>query len=180
VQRDGLFIGHGGARHDMNADVAEAFLVALYPPWSTFFEQTLPALIRELQGHLVACTERALTALRASEEIAEAVHSRFFEREALALIDRERVEIIGAVIEALREELREDYRALLQTDEPLTKQQVVQGVATAVLEKQAALRDASTDELDTWLGELVENLGVLLHEEIDSRRDRLRQITRPD
>ncbi|HUP75099.1 MAG TPA: dynamin family protein [Acidimicrobiales bacterium] len=180
VQRDGLFVGHGGARHDMNADVAEAFLVALYPAWSGFFEEMVPALIRGLQGQLVASTERALADLGATEATAEAVHSRFFEREASALIDRERVEIIGAVIEALREELREDYRSLLQTDEPLTKQEVVQGVATAVLGKQTALRDASTDELDTWLGDLVENLGQLVRDEIDARRDRLRQITRPD
>ena len=180
VQRDGLFVGHGGARHDLNADIAESFLVALYPAWSTFFEEALPPLIRQLQAYLVAGTERALTDLGATAATAAAVHSRFFEREALALIDRERVEIIGAVIEALREELRAEYRSLLQADEPLTKQQIVHGVAAAALGKQTVLRDAATDELDTWLGDLVENLGELVHAEIASRRDRLRQITRPN
>ena len=107
------------------------------------------------------------------------MHSRFFEREALALIERERVEIIGAVIEALREELRADYRSLLQADEPLTKQQIVQEVAAAVLEKQSALRDAATDELDTWLSDLVEQ-----PRRAGARRDRVArrsaaQITRP-
>ncbi len=179
VQRDGLFVGHGGARHDMNADVAESFLVALYPAWSSFFEETLPSLIRQLQGQLVTETDRALTDLGATESIAQAVHSRFFEREAIALIERERVEIIGAVIEALREELRDDYRSLLQADEPLTKQQIVQEVAAGVIEKQSALRDAVTDELDTWLSDLAENLGELVHDEIASRGDRLRQVTRP-
>lgn len=178
VQRDGLFVGHGGARHDMNADVAESFLVALYPAWSAFFEETLPTLIRRLQVDLVAGTERALTDLGATTEMGEAVHSRFFEREAMALIDRERVEVIGAVIEALREELRADYRSLLKADEPLTKQQILQGVASAVLDKQTVLRDAATDELDTWLGDLAESLGELVHDEIAARADRLRQITR--
>ena len=63
VQRDGLFIGHGGARHDMNADVAESFLVALYPAWSAFFEEALPALIRRVaglsRGRHRACTDRS-------------------------------------------------------------------------------------------------------------------------
>jgi hypothetical protein len=180
VQRDGLFVGHGGARHDMNADVAESFLVALYPAWSTFFEEALPDLIRGLQGHLAAGTERALTDLGATLVMGEAVHAQSFEREAMALIGRERVEVIGAVIEALREELRADYRSLLQADEPLTKQQIVQGVASAVLDKQTVLRDAATDELDTWLGDLAESLGQLVHDEIAARADRLRQITRPD
>jgi Dynamin family len=178
VQRDGLFVGHGGARHDMNADVGESFLVALSPAWTAFFEETVPTLIRQLQGRLVPATERALADLGATDTIAQAVHSRFFEREALALIERERVEIIGAVIEALREELRADYRALLQADEPLTKQRIVQEVAAVALEKQNALRDAVTDELDTWLSDLADNLGELVHDEIVSRGDRLRQITR--
>jgi len=179
VQRDGLFVGHGGARHDMNADVGQSFFVALYPAWSAFFEEKVPTLVRQLQGRLVSATERALTDLGATEPIAQAVHSRFFEREASALVERERVEIIGAVIEALREELRADYRSLLQADEPLTKQQIVQGVAAAVLDKKSALRDAVTDELDTWLSDLADNLGELVHDEIASRRDRLRRVTRP-
>ena len=179
VQRDGLFVGHGGARHDMNTDVAESFLVALYPAWSAFFEDALPTLIRGLQGHLAAGTERALADLGATVVMGKAVHSRFFEREAMALIDRERVEVIGAVIEALRDELRADYRSLLQADVSLTKQQIVQGVASAVLEKKTVLRDAATDELDTWLGDLAESLGQLMHDEIAASADRLRQITRP-
>ena len=63
VQRDGLFVGHGGVRHDMNADIAESFFVRLFPAWTAFFEHTMPTLIRQFQGHLVAGTERALTDL---------------------------------------------------------------------------------------------------------------------
>jgi hypothetical protein len=162
----------------MNADVAESFLVALYPAWSAFFEETLPPLIGQLQSQLVAATERALSDLGATADVAQTVHSRFFEREAIALIERERVEVIGAVIEAVREEIRPDYRVLLQADEPLTKQQIVHAVAAAAAGKQSALRDAVTDELDTWLSDLADNLAALVHDEIASRADRLRQITR--
>ena len=182
VQRDGLFVGHGGARHDMNADVAESFLVTLYPAWTAFFEQTVPTLIRHFQGDLVAGTDRALTDLGVSAADAISVHSRFFEREATALVNRERVDVIGAVIEAVREELRGAYRSIAptDTDEPLTKQQIVLAIAAAVGGKQTALRDAVTDELDTWLSTLAENLVELLHDEIASRRARLRQFTRPE
>jgi len=69
---------------------------------------------------------------------------------------------------------------LAQTVEPMTKQQVVRAVAEAVTEKQAQLRDAVTDELDTWLNAIAESLDELVHDEIASRRDRLRQITRSD
>jgi hypothetical protein len=41
VQRDGLFVGHG-APGDMNADIAQPFLVALYPAWTSFFDQLAP------------------------------------------------------------------------------------------------------------------------------------------
>ena len=177
VQRDGLFIGHGGVRHDMNADIAEPFLVALYPAWTTFFEQTVPSLIREFQSFLVAGTERGLTDLGAGAADAIGVHSRFFEREATALVHRERVDVIGAVVEAIREELRDAYRSLGQTGEPLTKQQIVQAIATAAIDRQTALRDAASDELDTWVTALAENLVELVDDEIASRRARLRQFT---
>jgi hypothetical protein len=180
VQRDGLFVGHGGARHDLNADIAESFFVSLYPAWTAFFEQTLPSLIHELQTELVACTERALHDLGATSAAVIAVHSKFFEREATTLISRERVEVIGAVIEALREELRETYRELAQVVEPMTKQQIVRAVIEAVVEKQELLRDAVTDELDTWLSAIAENLDELVHDEIASRRDRLRHVALPD
>ena len=160
MQRDGLFIGHGGARHDMNADVAESFLVALYPAWSAFFEGALPALIRQLQAYLVAGTERALTDLGATPATAAAVHSRFFEREALALIDRERVEIIGAVIEALREELRDDYRSLLQADEPLTKQRSCKGRRRRPRETN---RTALRVNMNSIRGGAHENLGAVVN-----------------
>ena len=82
VQRDGLFVGHGGARHDMNADIAQSFLVALYPAWTSFFEQaSAPADPPVARPELVAGTERALAELGATERAD--VHSRFFEREAL-------------------------------------------------------------------------------------------------
>lgn len=178
IQRDGLFVGHGGARHDLNADVAESFFVSLYPAWTTFFEETLPSLIHEFQSELVDSTERALTELGATSAAVIAVHSKFFEREATTLVNRERVEVIGAVIEAMREELRDAYRELARTAEPMTKQQVVRAVMEAVIEKQELLRDAVTDELDTWLTAIAESLDELVHDEIASRRDRLRQITR--
>jgi predicted GTPase len=180
VQRDGLFVGHGGARHDLNADIAESFFVSLYPAWTTFFEQKVPALIREFQSQLVDCTERALTELGATSAAVIAVHSRFFEREATTLVQRERVEVIGAVIEAMREELRDTYRALAQTAEPMTKQQLVRAIIEAVVTKQELLRDAVTDELDNWLSAIAENLDELVHDEIASRRARLRQVIRPD
>jgi hypothetical protein len=179
VQRDGLFVGHGGVRHDMNADVAESFFVALFPAWTTFFEQIMPTLIRQFQGYLVAGTERALASLDASAGDSISVHSRFFEREATALINRERVDVIGAVVEALREELRDSYRSLGRAEEPLTKQQIVQGVASAVMDNQSVLRDAVTDELDTWLSGLADSLAELANDEIAARRDRLRQFSRP-
>ena len=178
IQRDGLFVGHGGVRHDLNADVAESFFVSLYPAWTEFFEQTLPALIHQFQSQLVDSTEHALTEMGATSAAVVAVHSRFFEREAIALVNRERIEVIGAVIEAMREELRDAYRALAQTIEPMTKQQVVRAVVEAVTEKQAQVRDAVTDELDSWLNAIAESLDELVHDEIASRRDRLRQITR--
>jgi hypothetical protein len=162
----------------MNADVGESFFVALFPAWTAFFEQAVPTLIRQFQGFLVAATERALTDLGVSTGDSIGVHSRFFEREATGLILRERVEVIGAVVEALRAELRDEYRSLAGTVEPMTKQQIVQAVAAAVVENQTALRDAVTDELDTWLSGLAESLGELANDEIASRRERLRQFTR--
>ena len=68
------------------------------------------------------------------------MHSRYFEREATALINRERVEVIGAVVEALRAELRDDYRALGKDVDPMSKQQIVHAVA-AVVDHQSVLRD---------------------------------------
>jgi len=53
-------------------------------------------------------------------------------------------------------------------------------VSSATGDDYLTLRDAVTDELDTWMSDLADNLGELVHDEIASRGDRLRQITRPD
>ena len=84
------------------------------------------------------------------------------------------------MIEAVREELRDSYRALVHSGAASSKRQIVRAVESAVVERQSALRDAVTDELHVWLSDLTEGLDALVHDEIASRGDRLRQITRPD
>ena len=85
------------------------------------------------------------------------------------------------MIEAVREELRDAYRALVHSGEPSTKQQIVRAVAVRggrTTERTSRRGDRRARHV--WLSDLTESLDALVHDEIASRSDRLRQITRPD